>query len=128
MQYKISHWNTLNDGIGYGFVVQYPTGDTYQQINNSERKLEAIKYEFNTMVEVKNQLKKHIDLTVEDKYLKGANKLTLGFGNGTTLAVLQYIYNMCLWCNLWYEYCNNERMIKAYESTTTIDWLFVHIY
>ena len=45
------------------------------------------------MVEVDNQLKKHIYITVDNKYLKGEYKVTLGFGNCVTLALIQYIFD-----------------------------------
>ena len=65
--YNIFPWNTLNNSISYGLVVQYPTGDTYQQIDNSEQQHEAIKDDLDTMVEVGNLLNKQIDITVDVK-------------------------------------------------------------
>ena len=64
IQYNLSPCNNPNNGIGCGFVVHFPTGGTHQQINNSDQQHETIKYDFNTMVEVNNQLNKKIDLTV----------------------------------------------------------------
>ena len=41
------------------------------------------------MTEVYNKLKKQIELAVNEKYLKGVKQGNLGFGNHTTLVVLQ---------------------------------------
>ena len=71
IQYNIFPCNTPNKIIGSGLVVQYPTWDTYKNNNNSEQQHEAIKYDFDTMVEVDNQTKKQIYIMVDDKYLKG---------------------------------------------------------
>ena len=67
IQYNLFPYNTTNNGIGCGFVFQYSTGGTHQQIINSDKKHEEIKDEFKTMVEVDNQLNKQIYHTVYKK-------------------------------------------------------------
>ena len=42
-------------------------GDKYIQVDNIKHKHKSINYDFDTMVEVNNQLKNQIDLTVYDK-------------------------------------------------------------
>ena len=43
-----------------------------------DQKHKAIKDDFDTMVGVNNNLKKHIDLMVDKKYLKGVRKQPYG--------------------------------------------------
>ena len=80
------------------------------------------------MAEVDNKLKNQIYITVEDKYLKVTEQGTLGFGNCTTLAVIQYIFYTCSRFTSGDKYCNNERIKKAYEPTIPIHWIYFHIY
>ena len=96
-------------------------------MKNSEHKHKAIKDAFDTIVEVNNQPNKEIDLTADDKYLKGIKKGNLGFGNHTTLVLLRYPFNTFGRANLGDKEHNNERMGKYYEPTTTIDWIFYQI-
>ena len=58
-----------NSGIEHGFVVQYNTADTEQQNNISEHQHMEIKDELDTMVEVNNQIKNHIEIAM--KNIKG---------------------------------------------------------
>ena len=69
-------------------------------------------------MEVKNLLKNNINPTVVDKYLKWVKIGTLGFGNRTTLVVLQYLFNTFDQSKLGYKERNNERMIKPFEPIT----------
>ena len=66
------------------------------------------------MVEFNNQLNNHIELAVDNEYLKGVKKGTLGFGNHTTLAVLQYLFNKFVWVTLGDKDQNDESMRKTY--------------
>ena len=101
---------------------------TDQKNNNSGQKHKAIENEFDTMVEADNHLNKHTDLAVVDKQLNGVNQGTLGFGNCTTLAVIQYLFNMFGQATLKDKDFNNESTRIAYEPTTPIYWVFDHIY
>ena len=87
MQYILFPWNSPNNGIYPWLIVQYPMGEIEQQMKNSNKKHKSLKVDINTMVEVKNYV------LVDDNYLKGLKQVTLGFGNCTTIAVLQYLFN-----------------------------------
>ena len=66
------------------------------------------------MLEVNNQIKNHIELAMKNNYLKGENQGTLGFGNPTTLVVLQYLFNTVVWVTLGDKYQKDEITIKPY--------------
>ena len=111
-----------NSGISHGFVFQYHRGDINQQTNNREQKYKPVKDKFNTMEEVENHLKNHINLTVYNNYLKVVRQVTLGSVDCNTITSLQYLFNMFDWVNLRYKERNYESMIKLYKSSTPIDW------
>ena len=107
VNYNLLTCKLPNNGINYGFVVHYPTRDTYQQMKNSDQKHKSVKYEFDTMVKVNNQLNKKIDLTVDNNYLKGIKQGTLEFRKLATLVVLQHPFNTFGRATLGYEYQND---------------------
>ena len=76
------------------------------------------------MMEVNNQIKKKIYFTVDNTYLKGLNQGTLRLSNRATLAVLQYLFNAFGQVSVGDKDHNNEVIIKSYEPTTTIGWIF----
>ena len=77
------------------------------------------------MTEVYNNLMKNIDLAVDEKYLKRVNPVTPGFENRTTVEVLQYLFNTLGWETLVDKDISYEKTRKAYERSTSIDWIFV---
>ena len=62
------------------------------------------------MVEVDIQLEKYTELEVVYMYLTGSEQGTVRFGNLTTQAVLQYLFNTFGRVNLWDKDLNDERM------------------
>ena len=52
-----------------------------------------IRDELDNMAEVNNHINNHIELAVDNNYVKGLKQETLGFGTPTTQAVLHYLFN-----------------------------------
>ena len=52
-----------------------------------------IRDELDNMAEVNNHINNHIELAVDNNYVKGLKQETLGFGKPTTQAVLHYLFN-----------------------------------